>query len=119
MSTDTILTAIAKHPIVFTQSNRRFVLSQHYNGSDSFLFLVAAKTYQFKAKDSEIKSYPRCLSNIAKYCAIDSLKKKTGLKVSVNPFSVDYKSINTNEIIDIHKYLMKKLMLLTIQNVYG
>ena len=45
--------------------------------------------------------------------------KKTGLKVSVNPFSVDYKSINTNEIIDIHKYLMKKLMLLTIQNVYG
>ena len=34
--------------------------------------------------------------------------KKTGLKGSVK-FSVDYRSINTNEILDIHKYLMKEL----------
>ena len=53
---DTTLTGEAKYPINFTQSNRRFVLSLHYNGSDSFLFVDAAKIYQFKAKDSEIKS---------------------------------------------------------------
>ena len=36
--------------------------------------------------------------------------KKTGLKESVNFSSVDYKSINTNEILDIYKYLMKELL---------
>ena len=33
-------------------------------------------------------------------------KKKTELKGSANSFSVDYRSINTNENLDIHKYLM-------------
>ena len=47
---DTTLTAEAKYPISFTQSNRRFVLSLHYNGSDSFLFVDATKIYPFRAK---------------------------------------------------------------------
>ena len=47
---DTTLTAEAKYPINFTQSGKRFVLSLHYNGSNSFLFLNATKVYQFKAK---------------------------------------------------------------------
>ena len=46
---NTTLTAEAIYPINFTQSNKRFVLSLHYNGSNSFLFLNATKTYQFKA----------------------------------------------------------------------
>ena len=48
---DTTLTAKAKYPINFTQSNKRFVLNLQYNGSDSFLFVNATKIYQFKAKD--------------------------------------------------------------------
>ena len=47
---DTILIAEIKYPINFTQSGKRFVLSLHYNGSNSFLFLNATKVYQFKAK---------------------------------------------------------------------
>ena len=47
---DTTLTAEAKYPINFTQSGKRFVLSQHYNGSNSFLFVNATKIYKFKAK---------------------------------------------------------------------
>ena len=43
-------TAEAKYPIDFTQSGKRFVLSLHYNGSNSFLSLNATKVYQFKAK---------------------------------------------------------------------
>ena len=50
---DTTLTANVKYPINFTQSRKRFVLSLHYNGSNSFLFVNATKIYQFKAKDSE------------------------------------------------------------------
>ena len=49
---DTTLTAEAKYPINFTQPRKRFVLSLHYNGSNSFLFVNATKTYQLKAKDS-------------------------------------------------------------------
>ena len=52
---DTTLTAETKYPINFTQSNKRFVLSRHYNGNDSFLFVNATKVYQFKAKDFEIR----------------------------------------------------------------
>ena len=50
---DTILTAAAKYPIDFTQPRKRFVLSLNYNRSNCFLLVNAAKTYQFKAKDSE------------------------------------------------------------------
>ena len=60
---DTTLTAEAKYPINFTQSGKRFVLSLHYNGSSSLLFVNATKICQFKAKDSEIKDYTLCLGN--------------------------------------------------------
>ena len=50
---DTKLTAEAKYPINFTQSRKTFVLSLHYNGIKSFLFVNSTKIYQFKAKDSK------------------------------------------------------------------
>ena len=71
---DTTLTAEAKYPINFTQPNKRFVLSLHYNGSNSFLFVNATKIYQFKAKDSEIKKYPTCLGNISKDFTANNMK---------------------------------------------
>ena len=43
--------AEAKYPIPFTESGKRFELSRHYNGSNSFIFDNAVKMYQFKAKD--------------------------------------------------------------------
>ena len=36
--------------------------------------------------------------------------KKSEIKVKYNFFSVNYRSINTNEIIDIHKYLINKII---------
>ena len=63
---DTTFTVEAKHPINFTQSGKRFVLSLHYNGSNSFLFVNATKVYQFKAKNSEIKAYALSLGNVKK-----------------------------------------------------
>ena len=52
---DTRITAEAKYPINFTESGKRFVLSLHYNGKNSSLFVNAVKMNQFKAIDSEIK----------------------------------------------------------------
>ena len=37
--------------------------------------------------------------------------KKTGLKGVVKFFSVDFNPIDTNDILDIHKYLMEKNMI--------
>ena len=52
---ETTLTAEAKYPTNFTQPNKRFVLSLHYNGINSFLFVNATKIYQIKGKNSQIK----------------------------------------------------------------
>ena len=104
---DTTLTAEAKYPMNFTQPGKRFVLSLHYNGSNSFLFVNATKVYQFKAKNSEIKDYALCLGNVSKGFTINNMRK-TGLKGLVKWFSVDFNPIDNNNILDIHKYLMKK-----------
>ena len=53
----TTFTAEVLYPINFTESRKRFVLSLHYNESNSFLFVSATSVYEFKAKDSEIKDY--------------------------------------------------------------
>ena len=73
---DNKLTAEAEYPINFTQLRKRFVLSLHYNGSNSFLFVNATKIYQFKAKDSEIKDHELCLGNISKDFTIKNMKRK-------------------------------------------
>ena len=93
------LTAEAEYSINFS--------SLHYNGSDSFLFVNATKMHQFKAKGFEIKRYPLCSENISKDCSADNIKK-SALNGYVYDFSVDYDIIDTSNIIDIHKYLMKK-----------
>ena len=82
---DTTMTAKAKYPINFTQSEKTLALCLHYNGSNSFLFVNAVKMYQFKAKDSEKKPYPLRLGNISKHFAI-YVMKKTVLKRAVNVF---------------------------------
>ena len=60
------ITAEVKYPINFTESTKRFVLSLHYNRSNSFLIVNAAKIYQFKAKGSQEKPYPLSLGNVSK-----------------------------------------------------
>ena len=97
---NTTLTAESKYPINFTQSGKRLVLSLHYNGNNSFLFFNAIKVYQFRAKDSEIKDYTKDFT-------INNMTR-TGLKGVGNFFSVDFNPIDTNDILDIHRYLMKR-----------
>ena len=104
---NTTLTAEAEYSINFSRSQTFFCLNLHYNGSNSFLFLNATKIHQFKVNNSEIKKYPLCLGNISKDFSADSMKK-TGLNGHVYDFSVDYNAIAVDDILDKHKYLMKK-----------
>ena len=78
--------AEVKYFINFTQSGKRFVLSLHYNRSNSFLFVNAKKVYQFKVKNSEIKDYALCLGNISKDFTINNIKKKQDYKELQNCF---------------------------------
>ena len=79
----------------------------HCNGANSYLFVNGTEIINFKAKDSEILAYLLCLGNISKDWSVDNMKK-TGLKGYVYDFSVDYDAIAVSDILDIHKYLMKK-----------
>ena len=70
--------------------------------------LMLQKYINSKQKNSEIKDYALCLGNISKDFTINNMKKKTGLKGVVIFFSVDFNPTETNDILDIHKYSMKK-----------
>ena len=63
--------------------------------------------YKFRSRDYELKRYPLCSENIPKDISVDNVKK-TGLNEYVYGISVDYNIFDTSNIIDIHKYLMKK-----------
>ena len=84
-----------------------FCLSLHYNGANSYLFVDGTEIIKFKTKDSEIIPYSLCLGNISKDWTNDNMKK-TGFNGYIYDFSTDYNVINKSDILDIHKYLMKK-----------
>ena len=52
------------YSINFTVTRKKFCLSLHYNGTNSYLFVNGTEIYKFKAKDSGIAESPLCLGNI-------------------------------------------------------
>ena len=103
------LTAEKMYSTIFTVANKKFCLSMHYNGANSYFFIYGIESYKFKAKDSEIFVSPICLGNISKDWSVDNMIK-TGFTGYVHDFSVEYYPIAVDDIKDIHKYLMKKKM---------
>ena len=64
------------YSINFTMTKRKFCLSLHYSGANSYLFVNGTEIYKFKVKDSEIVASPLCLGNISKDWSVDNMKKK-------------------------------------------
>ena len=102
------LTAEKKYSINFEEHNKTFCVSLHCNGANSFLFVNGVKIHKFEAKNSEINIIPLCLENILKDLIWKDAKKKTGFYGYVYDFSVDYDAAALDDMLDIHKYLMKK-----------
>ena len=100
------LSAEKMYSINFTK-NKKFCLSLLYNGANSYLFVNGREIYKFKAKDSETVAIPLCLGNISKDWTVHNMKK-TVLNRYVYDFSADYDAIAVDDILDIHKHLMKK-----------
>ena len=101
------LTAEKMYSINFTVTKKKICVSLHYNGANSYLFVNGTEIVKFKAKHSEIASTPLCPLNISKDWSVDNMKR-TGVNGYVYDFSVDYDAIAVDDILDIHKYLMKK-----------
>ena len=95
------------YKINFTEKSGKFCLSLHYNGANSYLFVNSTESHKFKAKDFETEASPLCLGNISKDFSVDNMRK-AGLNGYVYKFNVDYDIIAVDDILDIHKYLMKK-----------
>ena len=89
-------------------AKKKFCLNLLYNGANSsYLFVNGTEINKFKANDSGIVATPLCLGNISKDWSVDNMKR-TGFDGYVYDFSVDYDAIAVDDILDIHKYLMKK-----------
>ena len=100
------LTAEKMYSVNFTVTKKKFCLSLHYNGANSYLFVNGTEIYKFKAKDSEIVATQLWLGNISKDWSADNMKKMDLMVMS--DFSVNYDATDVDDIVDIQKYLMKK-----------
>ena len=86
---DTTLYAEKLYSQNFTATNKKFVLSLHYNGDDSYLFVNGKQELKFKAKDDQIVKEILFLGNISDdWTAANA--QKTGLWGEIYDFAVGY-----------------------------
>ena len=71
------------------------------------MFVNGTEIYKFKAKDSMIVPNNFCLGNVSEDFSASNMKK-SGFNGYIYNFSVDYNSIDINDIKNIPQYLMKK-----------
>ena len=100
------LTAEKMDSIKFSATGRRLCLSLHYNRANSYLFVNGTEMIKFKAKDSELTSTLMCLGNNSNDFSV-TWKKQHYMELFMS-FSVDYGVTSVDNILNIHKYLIKK-----------
>ena len=78
----------------------------HYNGDNSYHFVKGREIHKFITKEYDKKDgeIEICLGNIS----TDFNADKTGRYRNVHDFSIDLTPVAVSNILDIHKYLMKK-----------
>ena len=100
---DTTLYAEKTYATNFSAVNKKFVLSLHYNGDNSYLFVNGKQELKFKAKDDQIVKEIMCLGNISDDWTVANAEH-TGLHGTVYDFAVDYTKTNIGDIYNIHRY---------------
>ena len=105
---DTTLYAEKIYSQHFTQPNKKFVLSSHYNDNYSYLFINGKQELKFKAKPDQSIKEKLCLGNLSDPWTT-SESEKTRLYGKIYDFIVDYTQIlGVKPIYDMHRYLMIK-----------
>ena len=92
----------------FTVSDKKFVLSLHYNSDNSYLFINGRQELKFKAKEYDLLGEKLCVGNSNdNWTTLNS--RKTGLYGHVYDFVVHYQGIaHVKKDYDMHRYLMIK-----------
>ena len=105
---DTMLYVEKKYFRNFTEPNVKFVLSLHYNGNDSYLFVNGRQELIFKCKTDQSVKEKLCIGNLSDQWTASESEKK-GLYGNIYDFVVDYEQIlGVKPIYDMHRYLMTK-----------
>ena len=92
---------------MYYRRRKQILLSLNDNGSNRYLSVNKATTYQFKGKDPELVSRPLCLGGISKCFSINNTKK-IGLNGHIYGFSVDFGGsidVDVDDVLYIHKYV--------------
>ena len=92
----------------FADFGKKFMLSLHYNGDDSYLFVNGRQELKFKAKTDQLVQEKLCIGNLSDQWTTNE-SEKTGLYGKIYDFVVDYEEITgVKTIYDMHRYLMTK-----------
>ena len=92
----------------FTDFGKKIVLSLHYNGDNSYLFVNGRQELKFKAKTDQLVKEKLCIGNLSDQWTT-SESEKTGKYGKIYDFVVDYEKISgVKTIYDMHKYLTIK-----------
>ena len=91
-----------------TNFGKKFVLSLHYNGDDSYLYDNGRQELKFKCKTDQLVKEKLCILNLSDQWTT-SKSEETGLYGNIYDFVVDYGQIlGVRTIYDMHRYLMIK-----------
>ena len=92
----------------FTDPGKKFLLSLHYNGDNSYLYVNGNQELKFKAKTDQLVKEKLCFGNLSDQWTT-SESEKTGLYGKIYDFVVDYEHVaETTKILDMHRYLITK-----------
>ena len=92
----------------FTDFGKKFMLSLHYNGDDSYLFVNGRQELKFKVKTDQLVKEKLYIGNLSDQWTT-SESEKTGVYGKIYDFVVDYEQISgVKAIYDMHRYLMTK-----------
>ena len=106
---DTTIYAEKKFYRNFTDPGKKFLLSLHYNGAESYLFVNGRQELKFKCKTDQLVKEKLCLGNFGDQWSTKSDSEKTGLHGNIYGFVVDYQAIvGVKPIYDLHRYLTTK-----------
>ena len=105
---DTTLYAEKNFYRTFTDLSQKFMVSLHYNGDDSYLFVNGGQELKFKCKTDQLVKEKLRIGNLSDQWTT-SESEKTGVYGKIYDFVVDYEQIaGTTKILDMHKYFMTK-----------
>ena len=105
---DTTIYAEKVFSFNFTEVEKKFALSLHYNDDNSYFFVNGKQELKFKAKNDQIINEKLCLGDLSTDWTNDEARH-TGLLGKVYDFVVDYEAIDgVRPIYDMHRYLMTK-----------